>query len=69
MFEDSFVGKSKEELIKLNGKINEIMNELGCMGISCDDVDEERVGLIRYIEENFELNESEKEELNIDWPK
>ena len=45
MFEDSFYKMSKEELINLNNRINEIINELGCMGLDGDylgDIDEER---------------------------
>jgi hypothetical protein len=67
MFEDEIVGKSKEELIKMNDRINEIINELGCMGIDgcLGDIDEERVGLVCYIEENFELDNNEKELLGL----
>ena len=67
MFEDNFYRMSKEELINLNNRINEIMNELGCMGIedSLGDIDEERCGLIGYIEENFELDDNEKELLGL----
>ena len=56
MFEDEIVGKSKEELINLNNRINEIINELGCMGLDGNylgDIDEERCYLVSYIEENF----------------
>ena len=68
MFENEIVGKSKEELINLNNRINEIINELGCMGLDGDylgDIDEERCGLISYIEENFELDSNEKELLGL----
>ena len=68
MFEDSFYKMSKEELINLNNRINEIMNELGCMGLDGDylgDIDEERCGLIGYIEENYDLNDNEKELLGL----
>jgi len=33
----------------------------GCLG----DIDEERVGLVCYIEENFELDNNEKELLGL----
>lgn len=68
MFEDSFYKMSKEELINLNNRINEIINELGCMGLDGDylgDIDEERCGLIGYIEENYDLNDNEKELLGL----
>ena len=68
MFEDNFVGMSKEELIKMNDRINEIINELGCMGLDGNylgDIDEERCGLIGYIEENYDLNDNEKELLGL----
>ena len=67
MFVENFVGKSKEELININNRINEIMNELGCMGIEegLGDIDEERCELICYIEENFELDDNEKELLGL----
>jgi hypothetical protein len=68
MFEDNFVGMSKEELIKMNDRINEIINELGCMGLDGNylgDIDEERCYLIGYIEENFELDNNEKELLGL----
>ena len=68
MFEDNFYKMSKEELIKLNNRINEIINELGCMGLDGDylgDIDEERCGLIGYIEENYDLNDNEKELLGL----
>ena len=68
MFEDSFYRMSKEELINLNNRINEIINELGCMGLDGDylgDIDEERCGLIGYIEENYDLNDNEKELLGL----
>ena len=68
MFEDNFYRMSKKELIKLNNKINNIMNELGCLGLDGDylgDIDEERCGLIGYIEENYELNDNEKELLGL----
>ena len=68
MFEDSFYKMSKEELINLNNRINEIMNELGCMGLDGDylgDIDEERCGLLGYIEENYDLNDNEKELLGL----
>ena len=68
MFEDSFYKMSKEELINLNNRINEIMNEFGCMGLDGDylgDIDEERCGLIGYIEENYDLNDNEKELLGL----
>ena len=68
MFEDEIVGKSKEELINLNNRINEIINELGCMGLNGNylgDIDEERCGLIGYIEENYDLNDNEKELLGL----
>ena len=68
MFEDNLVGMSKEELINLNNRINEIINELGCMGLDGDylgDIDEERCGLIGYIEENYDLNDNEKELLGL----
>ena len=68
MFEDSFYKMSKEELINLNNRINEIINELGCMGLDGDylgDIDEERCGLLGYIEENYDLNDNEKELLGL----
>ena len=68
MFEDEIVGKSKEELINLNNRINEIINELGCMGLDGNylgDIDEERCYLVGYIEENFELTNEEKELLGL----
>jgi len=68
MFEDEIVGKSKEELINLNNRINEIINELGCMGLDGNylgDIDEERCYLVSYIEENFELDNNEKELLGL----
>jgi len=68
MFEDNFYRMSKEELINLNNKINEIINELGCLGLDGDylgDIDEERCGLIGYIEENYDLNDNEKELLGL----
>jgi hypothetical protein len=68
MFEDSFYKMSKEELINLNNRINEIINELGCMGLDGNylgDIDEERCGLIGYIEENYDLNDNEKELLGL----
>ena len=68
MFEDNFYRMSKEELINLNNRINEIMNELGCLGLDGDylgDIDEERCGLIGYIEENYDLNDNEKELLGL----
>ena len=67
MFEDNFYRMSKEELINLNNRINEIINELGCMGLDGDqgDIDEERCELICYIEENFELDDNEKELLGL----
>jgi hypothetical protein len=68
MFEDKFYKMSKKELIKLNNKINNIMNELGCLGLDGDylgDIDEERCGLIGYIEENYDLNDKEKELLGL----
>jgi hypothetical protein len=68
MFEDSFYKMSKEELINLNNRINEIINELGCMGLDgkyLGDIDEERCGLIGYIEENYDLNDNEKELLGL----
>lgn len=68
MFEDKFYKMSKKELINLNNKINNIMNELGCLGLDGDylgDIDEERCGLIGYIEENYELNDNEKELLGL----
>ena len=67
MFEDSFYKMSKEELINLNNRINEIINELGCMGLEdgLGDIDEERCELICYIEENFELDDNEKELLGL----
>ena len=68
MFEDSFYKMSKEELINLNNRINEIINELGCMGLDGNylgDIDEERCGLISYIEENYDLNDNEKELLGL----
>ena len=68
MFEDCFYKMSKEELINLNNRINEIINELGCMGLDGDylgDIDEERCGLIGYIEENYDLNDNEKELLGL----
>lgn len=68
MFEDEIVGKSKEELINLNNRINEIINELGCMGLDGNylgDIDEERCYLVSYIEENYDLNDNEKELLGL----
>jgi hypothetical protein len=68
MFEDNFYRMSKEELINLNNRINEIINELGCMGLDGNylgDIDEERCGLIGYIEENYDLNDNEKELLGL----
>lgn len=68
MFEDKFIGKSKVELISLNNRINEIINELGCLGLDGDylgDIDEERCSLIGYIEENFELDNNDKELLGL----
>ena len=68
MFEDEIVGKSKEELINLNNRINEIINELGCMGLDGNylgDIGEERCYLVGYIEENFELTNEEKELLGL----
>ncbi len=68
MFEDNFYRMSKEELINLNNKINEIINELGCLGLDGNylgDIDEERCGLIGYIEENYDLNDNEKELLGL----
>ncbi len=68
MFEDNFFRMSKEELINLNNKINEIINELGCLGLDGNylgDIDEERCGLIGYIEENYDLNDNEKELLGL----
>ena len=68
MFEDNFYKMSKEELITLNNRINEIINELGCMGLDGNylgDIDEERCYLVSYIEENFELNNNEKELLGL----
>jgi hypothetical protein len=68
MFEDNFVGMSKEELIKMNDRINEIINELGCMGLDGNylgDIDEERCYLVGYIEENYDLNDNEKELLGL----
>ena len=68
MFEDNFYRMSKEELINLNNRINEIINELGCMGLDGDylgDIDEERCGLIGYIEKSYDLNDNEKELLGL----
>ena len=68
MFEDNFYRMSKEELINLNNKINEIINELGCLGLDGNylgDIDEERCYLVGYIEENFELDNNEKELLGL----
>ena len=68
MFEDNFYIMSKEELIKMNERINEIINELGSMGLDGNylgDIDEERCGLIGYIEENYELDNNEKELLGL----
>ena len=68
MFEDNFYRMSKEELINLNNRINEIINELGCMGLDGNylgDIDEERCGLLGYIEENYDLNDNEKELLGL----
>ena len=68
MFEDEIVGKSKEELINLNNRINEIINELGSMGLDGNylgDIDEERCYLVSYVEENFELTNEEKELLGL----
>jgi hypothetical protein len=68
MFEDNFYRMSKEELINLNNRINEIINELGCLGLDGNylgDIDEERCGLIGYIEENYDLNDNEKELLGL----
>jgi hypothetical protein len=68
MFEDNFYRMSKEELINLNNRINEIINELGSMGLDGNylgDIDEERCGLIGYIEENYDLNDNEKELLGL----
>ena len=68
MFEDNFYRMSKEELINLNNRINEIINELGCMGLDGNylgDIDEERCYLIGYIEENYDLNDNEKELLGL----
>ena len=68
MFEDNFYRMSKEELINLNNRINEIINELGSIGLDGNylgDIDEERCGLIGYIEENYELNDNEKELLGL----
>ncbi len=68
MFEDNFYRMSKEELINLNNKINEIINELGSIGLDGNylgDIDEERCGLISYIEENYDLNDNEKELLGL----
>ena len=68
MFENEIVGKSKEELINLNNRINEIINELGSIGLDGNylgDIDEERCGLIGYIEENYDLNDNEKELLGL----
>ena len=68
MFEDNFYKMSKEELINLNNRINEIINELGSIGLDGNylgDIDEERCGLIGYIEENYDLNDNEKELLGL----
>ena len=68
MFEDNFYRMSKEELINLNNRINEIINELGSIGLDGNylgDIDEERCGLIGYIEENYELDNNEKELLGL----
>jgi len=68
MFEDNFYRMSKEELIKMNDRINEIINELGSIGLDGNylgDIDEERCGLIGYIEENYDLNDNEKELLGL----
>ena len=68
MFEDNFYKMSKEELINLNNRINEIINELGCMGLDGNylgDIDEERCYLVSYVEENFELTNEEKELLGL----
>jgi hypothetical protein len=68
MFEDNFYRMSKEELINLNNRINEIINELGCMGLDGNylgDIDEERCYLVGYIEENYDLNDNEKELLGL----
>ena len=68
MFEDNFYRMSKEELINLNNRINEIINELGSMGLDGNylgDIDEERCYLVSYIEENFELDNNEKELLGL----
>ena len=68
MFEDNFYRMSKEELINLNNRINQIINELGSMGLDGNylgDIDEERCGLIGYIEENYDLNDNEKELLGL----
>ena len=68
MFEDNFYRMSKEELINLNNRINEVINELGSMGLDGNylgDIDEERCGLIGYIEENYDLNDNEKELLGL----
>ena len=68
MFEDNFYRMSKEELINFNNKINEIINELGSIGLDGNylgDIDEERCGLIGYIEENYDLNDNEKELLGL----
>jgi hypothetical protein len=68
MFEDNFYRMSKEELINLNNRINEIINELGSIGLDGNylgDIDEERCGLIGYIEENYDLNDNEKELLGL----
>jgi hypothetical protein len=68
MFEDNFYRMSKEELINLNNRINEIINELGCLGLDGNylgDIDEERCGLIGYIEENYDLNDNEKKLLGL----
>ena len=65
---DNFYRMSKEELINLNNRINEIINELGSMGLDGNylgDIDEERCGLIGYIEENYDLNDNEKELLGL----
>ena len=68
MFEDNFYRMSKEELINLNNRINEIINELGSIGLDGNylgDIDEERCGLISYIEKSYDLNDNEKELLGL----
>ena len=55
-------------MINFNNIINALINELGCMGLDGNylgDIDEERCGLIGYIEENYDLNDNEKELLGL----